>query len=88
MLMPRNLKHVWQSICYIAVCGLHGFLYGTLYAPFQALAFGLSFKGMIAWIIAGLPYDAIHGVSNLFMGALVLPLYIPIKKVIDKFYSL
>ncbi|MBR6902326.1 MAG: hypothetical protein IKN39_00345 [Clostridia bacterium] len=88
MLIPRNLKPVWQSICYIAVCGLHGFLYGTLYAPFQALAFGLSFKGMIAWIIAGLPYDAIHGVSNLFMGALVLPLYIPLKRVIDKFYSL
>ena len=88
MLIPRNLKPMLLSVCYIIVCGLHGFLYGTLYAPFQALAFGLDFKGMVAWIIAGLPYDAIHGVSNLFMGALVVPLYIPLKKVIDKFYSL
>ena len=88
MLIPRTLKPVILSVCYIAVCGLHGFLYGTLYAPFQAIAFGLNFKGMIAWIIAGLPYDAIHGVSNLFMGSLVVPLYIPLKKVIDKFYNM
>lgn len=88
MLIPRNLKPVALSVCYIVICGLHGFLYGTLYAPFQAFAFGLNFKGMIAWIIAGLPYDAIHGVSNLFMGTLICPLYIPLKKVIDKFYRL
>ncbi len=88
MLIPRKLNSIILSVCYIAVCGLHGFLYGTLYAPFQALAFGLDFKGMVAWIIAGLPYDMIHGVSNLFMGALVMPLYMPLKKVIDKFYKL
>jgi len=36
--------------------------------------FGLSFEGMIAWIISGLPFDAIHGVSNFFVGFLILPL--------------
>ena len=88
MLIPKSLKPVPLAICFMAVCSLHGFLYGTLYAPFQAFAFGLDFKGMIAWIVAGLPYDAIHGVSNLFMGALVYPLYVPLKKATDKLYRL
>ncbi|MBO4432047.1 MAG: hypothetical protein J5852_00800 [Clostridia bacterium] len=86
MLIPENLKPLPRTALLVAVCSLHGFLYGTLYAPFQALAFGLDFKGMIAWIIAGLPYDAIHGVGNLAMGLLIYPLYKPMKKAIDKFY--
>lgn len=88
MLIPGNLKPLPLAICFMAVCSLHGFLYGTLYAPFQALAFGLTFKGMIAWIIAGLPYDAVHGIGNLFMGALIYPIYIPMKKAIDRFYNM
>ena len=85
MLIPRRLKPIWLSLCCIVVCGSHGFLYGTLYAPFQALAFGLNFKGMITWIIAGIPFDIVHGVSNLFMGILVVPLYIPLKRELEKF---
>lgn len=50
------------------------FLFGTLYAPAQALLFGLDFNGMITWIIAGLPWDAIHGVSNFLVGVLIAPL--------------
>ena len=46
--------------------------------------FGLNLKGMIAWIVAGLPWDAVHGVSNLFAGALVLPLSILLKKIAPK----
>lgn len=73
MLVPRfKNKYVYATILAV-VCSLHGFLYGTLYAPFQAIAFGLDFKGTIAWIIAGLPWDAVHGVSNLFLGALIMP---------------
>ena len=47
---------------------------GVLYAPTQALLYGLNFKSTLAWIAAGLPFDAIHGVSNFFCGALILPL--------------
>ena len=32
------------------------------------------FNGMITWIIAGLPWDAIHGVSNFLVGVLIAPL--------------
>lgn len=71
MLLPKKLPPKAAPVIYAIVCSLHGFLYGTIYAPAQALMFGLDFKGMVAWIVAGLPYDAIHGVSN-FIGGLIL----------------
>ncbi len=61
-------------LVYMIVCGLHGLLYGVLYAPAQALIFGLDFKGMLAWIAAGFPFDAIHGISNFICGMLIVPL--------------
>lgn len=80
MLIPKNLNPKIAPFVYIAVCSLHGFLYGTIYAPAQALLFGLNFKGMIAWIIAGLPFDMVHGISNLCLGVLI----VPIIKVLNK----
>lgn len=74
MLLPKRLPKKLQPFVYMAVCAAHGFLFGTLYAPAQAIIFGLSFKGMIAWIIAGLPWDCIHGVSNFLCGILILPI--------------
>ena len=74
MLLPRNMPANVQPIVYMTVCACHGFLFGTLYAPAQALLFGLDFRGMIAWIIAGLPWDAVHGCSNFFVGLLIVPL--------------
>jgi len=81
MLIPRNLsKKVFPWVCAV-VCAAHGFLYGTLYAPFQALWFGLDFKGMLAWIAAGLPWDILHGISNLVMGLLIPRIVALLKKV-------
>ena len=74
MLLPINMPKKIRPIVYMVVCALHGFLFGALYAPAQALLFGLSFKGMIAWIIAGLPWDFVHGVSNFFCGILIVPI--------------
>lgn len=74
MLLPRDLPRKLAFPLYMIVCALHGLLYGTLYAPAQALFFGLNFKGMVAWIVAGLPYDAIHAVGNLAAATLVIPL--------------
>lgn len=74
MLLPKKMPKKIQPVVYMIVCAMHGFLYGTLYAPAQALLYGLNFKGMIAWIIAGLPWDGIHGVSNFFCGILVVPI--------------
>ena len=80
MLLPRNMHKKRAVPVYMIVCGLHGLLYGVLYAPAQALLFGLNFNGMVSWIIAGLPWDAIHGVSNFFFGVLIYPLIRVLKK--------
>ena len=74
MLLPRQMPKKTAVPVYMTVCGLHGLLFGTLYAPAQALMFGLSFRQMIAWIVAGLPWDAVHGASNFVAGVLILPL--------------
>ncbi len=74
MLLPKNMPPRVSVIVYCAVCGLHGLLYGTLYAPAQALLFGLDFRQTLLWIMAGLPWDAIHAVGNVAGGLLVYPL--------------
>lgn len=73
MLLPRRMPKWLAPIVYATVAALHGFLYGVLYAPAQALLYGMSLEGMIAWIVAGLPFDLLHGVSNLISGFLVVP---------------
>lgn len=74
MLLPKKMPAKAKPLVYMLVCSAHGFLFGTLYAPAQAVLYGLDFKGMIAWIIAGLPWDCIHGVSNFFCGILIMPI--------------
>lgn len=74
MLLPRNMHKRTAAIVYALVCAAHGFLFGVLYAPAQAILYGLNWKGMVGWIIQGLPYDMMHGVGNLLCGTLILPL--------------
>ena len=75
MLIPKHLNKYAAPFVYAGVCSLHGFMYGTLYSPYQALMFHLDLKGTIAWIVAGLPWDMVHGISNLICGLiLIVPL--------------
>ena len=80
MILPKKLPPKITPLVYMVISAAHGFLFGVLYAPAQALLFGLNFEGMIAWIIAGLPFDMIHGVSNFFCGILICPLITALKK--------
>lgn len=80
MLLPKNMPKKIKPVVYSLVCGLHGLLYGVLYAPAQALLFGLDFKGMLAWIAAGFPFDVTHGISNFICGLLICPLIAILKK--------
>lgn len=73
MLLPKRIPEKLRPLVYMLLCAAHGFLFGTLYAPAQALLYGLSFQKMIAWIISGLPWDFVHGVSNFFCGILIVP---------------
>ena len=74
MLLPQNWSQKTKAIVYPIVCALHGLLYGILYAPAQALMFGLDFRGAVAWIMTGIPYDLLHMAGNLLAGLLILPL--------------
>ena len=73
MLLPRNMPKKIAPIVYMIVCALHGFGFGILYAPAQALMFGLNFEAMLAWIAYGFQFDVIHGISNFFCGMLIVP---------------
>lgn len=74
MLLPGNMPKRLCMLAYPALCFLHGMLFGTLYAPAQAILFHLTWKQTLAWIVSGLPFDAVHGVGNFAMGMLVYPL--------------
>lgn len=74
MLLPKKINAKARPVVYAVVCSLHGFLYGVIYAPAQALLFGLDFKGTLSWIAAGIPFDVTHGVSNLICGLLIVPI--------------
>lgn len=74
MLLPKNMPKKVRYIVYPTVCCLHGLLYGTLYAPAWMVLMKMDLKAITAWIIAGLPFDAIHAAGNLILGLLIVPL--------------
>lgn len=80
MLLPKKMPKPVAVVVYSVVNALHGYGFGILYAPAQALLFGLSLKGMLAWIAAGLPFDAIHGTSNFICGFLIVPIVLVLQK--------
>lgn len=86
MLLPQKMPKKLGYIIYPLICGIHGFAFGALYAPAQAVMFGLNFQQMIAWIIAGLPFDLLHGAGNLAAGFLILPLADLLNKIIQRQY--
>ena len=80
MLIPQNASNKTKFIFCSILCSLHGILFGILYAPLQAAMFGLSFEGMITWIIVGFPFDILHMIGNFAMSFLIIPLYKTLKK--------
>ena len=80
MLLPKNMSKTTQVIVYPILCALHGLCFGVLYAPAQALMFSFSFEQTLAWVVAGLPFDITHAVSNLVAGLLIYPLSLLLKK--------
>ncbi len=84
MLIPKSISPKVAFFVYPIICGLHGLLFGVLYAPAQAIMFGMSFKQMLVWISTGLIFDIAHCVGNLVAGFLVLPLSQALKLILKK----
>ena len=81
MLLPRHMPKMVAVVVYMIVCGLYGLAFGALYAPGQVLFFGLPWKSVPAWIAAGLPFDIAHGIGNLCLGVLIVPIIQLLRKV-------
>ena len=81
MLLPRNMPKKVARVVYPIICALHGILFGTLYAPVQAILYGFDLKQTIVWIIGGLTFDILQCIGNLCAGLLVLPLSEALKKI-------
>lgn len=80
MLLPKRMPQWLACVVYPLICGLHGLAFGVLYAPVQALFFGLTWDMTVAWVAAGFPFDIVHAVGNTLTGLLILPLVEVIQK--------
>ncbi len=81
LLLPKHMSPVTATAVYMLINGLFGLLFGTLYAPFQALVYHFDFAGMVAWIVEGFPYDVLHGIGNAAAAMLLVPLLGVIRRV-------
>lgn len=83
MLLPKDMPdRKYGRLVYMGICTLFGLLFGTLFTPAYAVIMGLNFQGMVDWIIAGLPYDLLHGAGNLALSILI-PHVIKILRKLD-----
>ena len=74
MLLPKNMPPRVAPVVYAALCGLHGILFGVLYAPYNALVYGFNLSQTLAWIGTGLWFDFLHMLGNIAAGVLIVPL--------------
>lgn len=79
MFLPKSIPTKVQIPIYMCICGLHGLLYGTLYAPVHAILFGFNVEMTIAWIVTGFPWDIAHAIGNFFGALLILPIVRTLK---------
>lgn len=83
MILPKDIKPSLKPAVYSSICMLHGFLFGIMYMPAQALITGLDIKALLLWVAAGFYFDLVHGISNFFLGFAICPI-IKVLKEIEK----
>ena len=81
MLLPKEMPRKIACVVYPIVCGLHGLSFGILYAPGQALMYGMGWEATKAWIVAGwLWADPVMAVGNTLAGLLIIPMVELLRK--------
>lgn len=81
MLLPKQMPKKVACVVYPLVCGLHGLAFGILYAPAQALMYGLSWDATVAWVVAGwLWADPVMAIGNTLAGLLIVPMVELLRK--------
>ena len=73
MLIPRGLGKKARLFLYVAICALHGFAFGFLYLPVQAIFFSSSPTYLMIWWSTGfVTADIYQGTANLIFGILLI----------------
>ena len=85
MILPKKMPKWLACTVYPLLCAVHGLAFGILYAPAQALMFGLDLRETIAWISTGFAFDIVHSVGNFAVGLLIFPLSEVLKKLESRY---
>jgi energy-coupling factor transport system substrate-specific component len=83
MLLPKNMPKRIAPIVFMLISGLHGLLFGVFYAPVYAIFTGMGWDRVWMWVMAGLPFDLLHGIGNFALGILIIPIVTLLRK-LDK----
>lgn len=73
MLLPKKIPPKVAPFVYSLTAAFHGIIFGSLYAPFQALVYGFGFDKLVEWIMLGITFDVIHAIGNFIVGILIYP---------------
>jgi energy-coupling factor transport system substrate-specific component len=84
MLLPRRIPDKVAAFVYPVICTLHGLVFGVLYAPVQAILYGMNFEETLVWIAAGFSFDLLHFFGDFALGLLILPLSKLLKRLASK----
>ena len=74
MLLPPKIPVYIAPVIYMLISAVHGLFFGILYAPVYALFSGMGWDRVWLWILAGLPFDLLHGIGNFALGTLIVPI--------------
>ncbi len=72
--VPSGMAKGKKQFFYTLICTFFGIAFGALYAPWQAVMYGLDLEKTLSWIAVGLPYDIIHAASNFILSFAVMPI--------------
>jgi len=76
-----NLPKALKAVALMFTCGMFGMTFGLLYAPAQLVIMrSFNLQALAAWVIAGLPFDAMHAAHQFALGILVLPMAALLEK--------
>ncbi len=79
VVLTMAIRKIHSYVLYALLTGVFGILFGLLCLPAHLFLVGL--KGAFSWWLAGVPYDLIHGVSNLVLTLILFP---PLDKLLGK----
>ena len=69
------VEKYWDILSYLFFGGLTTVVNYIVYLPcYNWLGISATVSNVIAWIVAGLPFDITHGISNFLCGILIVPL--------------